>query len=229
MSFVEHHFVTTPGALPPYQSWLYDYLVGSNGIFLRSQREGLAVILPLRSCEVHSLAPVEPMIQLDYPPVPASLVEEMLEYAQAAQSESGHPVEALFHLEWGTNGWRLLIPEQVQSATNVAPVDDGPESSYARALIETHSHHQMRAFFSGTDDRDEQGFRIYAVFGNIFEHPELLVRAGCQGTFWIILADWIFELPPQVRDASLPVIRDYDDEEAIAPDSESSQEEDLRL
>ena len=203
MAFIEHHLITTPDVLPPYRAWLYDYLVGGNGVFLRSQREGLTVILPLRFCEIRGLAPVEPMIRMEYPPIPAGIIEEMLAYAQDA-NDQGHPVEALFHLVWGTNGWQLLIPEQVQSVTNVAPVDDGPESSYARALVETHSHHTMRAFFSSTDDRDEQGFRIYAVLGKIFADPELLVRAGCQGTFWVIPADWIFELPPHIRGYSDP-------------------------
>lgn len=226
MAYVEHHFVTKKDELPPYQAWLYDYLIGGNGVFLRSQREGLTVILPLRTCEIRGLAPIEPTIQIEYPPIPAYLVEEMLAYAKAAHNEEGHPVEALFHLEWGREGWQLLIPDQIQSVTNVAPIDDGPDSSYARALVETHSHHQMRAFFSRTDDLDEQGFRIYAVLGRIFTNPELLVRAGCQGTFWVIPATWVFELPPHVRDASLPTPSVEDNEENA--EAEICQEEDAQ-
>ena len=202
MNFVEHHFVTGR-ELPPYSASLYDYLVAGNGVFLRSRRKGLEVILPVSSCEIRGLAPVEPVVRLAHPRVPASLVQEMLEYALSAQDAEESPVEMLFHLEWRQDHWQLSIPDQEQTATSVTPTDDGPGSSYATALIDLHSHHQMRAFFSRTDDQDEsKGFRIYAVLGRIFTQPELLVRAGCEGAFLVIPATQIFELPDTVVDAA---------------------------
>lgn len=202
MNFVEHHFVTG-GKLPPYSASLYDYLVAGNGVFLRSRREGLEVILPVTSCEIRGLAPVEPFVRLAYPRVPAPLVQEMLEYALCAQDAEESPVEMLFHLEWRQDHWQLNIPDQEQTVTSVIPTDDGPGSSYATALIDLHSHHQMGAFFSRTDDQDERkGFRIYAVLGCIFTRPELLVRAGCEGAFLVIPATQIFELPEGVVDAA---------------------------
>jgi hypothetical protein len=36
----------------------------------------------------------------------------------------------------------------------------------------------MKAFFSGTDDADEQGFRLYGVLGSIFERPTFMLRVG---------------------------------------------------
>ena len=39
----------------------------------------------------------------------------------------------------------------------------------------------MRAFFSGTDNRDELGFRFYAVIGRIFTVPEMVLRVGIYG------------------------------------------------
>ena len=49
----------------------------------------------------------------------------------------------------------------------------GPRTSLAYrpladvVLAEFHSHGSARAFFSPTDDRDEQGFRIYGVVGRL--------------------------------------------------------------
>ncbi len=77
--------------------------------------------------------------------------------------------------------------------------ESGPGSSYAGALIEVHSHHGMPAFWSGTDDADEQGFRLYAVLGDIFRRPTLRVRVGIYGQFYELPAGTIFGLPAGVN------------------------------
>ena len=62
----------------------------------------------------------------------------------------------------------------------------------------------MRAYFSGTDDADETGFRIYGVIGLINcdpKIPELRLRVGVHGNFWEIPADWVFEMPDAILDA----------------------------
>ena len=49
----------------------------------------------------------------------------------------------------------------------------------AGVVAEFHSHGGSRAFFSATDDRDEQGFRIYGVVGRLDTPlPELRLRVG---------------------------------------------------
>ena len=51
-------------------------------------------------------------------------------------------------------------------------------------VAEFHSHGGSRAFFSATDDRDEQGFRIYGVVGRLNDsYPELRLRVGVYGHF----------------------------------------------
>jgi hypothetical protein len=39
-----------------------------------------------------------------------------------------------------------------------------------KSFIEVHSHHH-ESFFQQTDDKDEQGFRLYGVLGTIFNRP----------------------------------------------------------
>jgi hypothetical protein len=70
-----------------------------------------------------------------------------------------------------------------------------------RALIDLHSHALMDPFFSRTDNKDEQGFRIFAVIGKVNEKPLILVRVGVYGNYWNIPADLVFELPGEIRDA----------------------------
>ena len=56
-------------------------------------------------------------------------------------------------------------------------------------VAEFHSHGSSRAFFSATDDRDEQGFRIYGVVGRLNDpRPELRLRMGVYGHFAPV--DW---------------------------------------
>jgi hypothetical protein len=59
----------------------------------------------------------------------------------------------------------------------------------------------MDPFFSPTDNRDEQGFRIFAVIGKVNEKPEIRVRVGVYGNYWNIPADMVFDLPEEIRDA----------------------------
>jgi hypothetical protein len=47
----------------------------------------------------------------------------------------------------------------------------------------------MPAYFSGVDDRDELGGRLYAVMGHLDRsRPELLLRLGFYGT-------WLYNIP----------------------------------
>jgi hypothetical protein len=50
-------------------------------------------------------------------------------------------------------------------------------------LCELHSHGNMRAFWSRTDDADEQGARVYAVIGRLDTAPEIRIRVGVYG-YW---------------------------------------------
>lgn len=222
---VEYHIVTEQSGIPPFQVYLYDYLFAGNGVFIRSKREGLEVILPVASHEIRGLAPIDPLVRFSHPPVPAHLVDQMLWCAQGAIGDGGNPVEILFHLQWRDEEWQLTIPGQRQTATSVIPTDDGAGSSYASALIDVHSHHGMRAFFSTTDNADEKGYRIYAVLGNVFKQPEILVRVGCEGVHWIIPAKTVFELPEGLIDASDRSLDQEEDDDLQPPfeDEEASQ------
>ena len=65
-------------------------------------------------------------------------------------------------------------------------------------VAEFHSHGTSRSFFSATDDRDEQGFRIYGVVGRLDAPlPELSLRVGVYDHFAPV--DW-----PQVFDGPNP-------------------------
>jgi PRTRC genetic system protein A len=182
---------------------LYDYLLAGNGVFIHARKPGLNICFQISEAEVRGLAPLESWTNFTLARVPVGYLQKMLELSIGVCVEKEEPTETLFHLIWMETDrrWRLDKPAQTATGGSVKPLDDGDGSSYQLATIEVHSHHQMTAFFSGQDDADEQGFRIYGVIGEIFTEPKLRVRVGCFGQFFEIPAETIFELPTAISDA----------------------------
>ncbi len=203
LSLVNYRVAYVGVPLPPIAAGLFEYVLAGNGVFVRGERRELAAILPIASCEIRGLAEHEPKIELRVPRVPQGQVQWMLEQARGAEDDAGRPTEIIFHLSVDDAGiWNVETPEQLQGPARARPLDDSGDSSYARAFVEVHSHVNMSAQFSDTDDGDEIGFRVYAVLGRIFDAPEMRVRVGLYGNRWEIPAKEIFDLPPEVSDAT---------------------------
>ena len=149
-------------------------------------------------CEVRGLAPVAEKVTLTHGPIPASLFELGLHWFG-----DDPDTERLFAVRWDGRAYKLVAPPQAGTATSLAYV---PPTG---VVAEFHSHGRSRAFFSETDDRDEQGFRIYGVVGRLHHpRPELNLRVGIYGHFSPM--EW-----PQVFDGPHPGVRPVADE----PDS----------
>lgn len=183
--------ITTQELPPPTHS--YEFLLAENGIFIRGVKPGLQVQFPLAICSIRGLFPLKSYLQLEAPRVPRPLVEELVTVAM------GQETEILFYLSWEQecNHWQLTIPDQNQGTADVTP-NDTASDQYRRALIECHSHGGYPAFFSQQDNQDEEGFRIYAVLGNLLHRPTLRTRIGLFGHFWEVPSTSIFELPPGI-------------------------------
>ena len=191
-----NYFIAKTPQLPPPSATLYEYILGAGGLYLRAKRRGLSVIAPLASVPIIGLEEIQPQFQLDYPQVPAQLLQQILSYSQQVA-----PQEILFHLWFERGEWQLDIPLQKADSLSVSRLGSSFASSYHKTLIEIHSHHSTEAKFSPTDDQDESGFRIYAVLGTIFTQPTLRVRVGIyHQLFWEIPAHFVFEMPPKIQD-----------------------------
>lgn len=186
---------------------MYEYVTAGNGVFLQARRPELEVTFPAAELQVKGLAHLETKIRLSGGLVPLQLTEEIVHRSvEAAVDDEMSPREVLFHLLYDAQAgrWQLVIPEQVQTRTSVKPVDDSADSSYARAVIEVHSHNRMGAFFSEWDDRDEKGFRLYGVIGDLGcenKRPSLRLRIGVYGNYCDIPTVWAFEMPNCLIDA----------------------------
>ena len=180
----------------------YDYVLGSGGLYVQSESAHLTARVPVASCTVRGLAPVAEKVELAQGPIPASLFELGLRWFR-----DDPDTERLFAVRWDGRTYRLMVPPQAGTATSLAYVPP------AGVVAEFHSHGSSRAFFSATDDRDEQGFRIYGVVGRLDAPlPELSLRVGVYGHFAPVEWSQVFDGPnPGVR------LMDAEPESAHAP------------
>ena len=167
------YLVNHPAGLSGAQGIGYDYVLGSGGLYVQSQSAHLTARVPVAHCEVRGLAPVAEKVQLTHGPIPAGLFELGLRWFQ-----DDPDTERFFAVRWDGDAYRLVVPPQLGTATSLAYAPP------AGVVAEFHSHGTSRAFFSATDDRDEQGLRIYGVVGRLDTSlPELSLRVGVYGHF----------------------------------------------
>ena len=167
------YLVNHPAGLAGVQGIGYDYVLGSGGVYVQSQGAHLTARVLVAPCTVRGLAPVAEKLQLTHGPIPGRLFDLGLRWFQDAPD-----TERLFAVRWDGSSYRLVVPPQLGTATRLA------YQPPAGVVAEFHSHGSSRAFFSATDDRDEQGFRIYGVAGRLDDpEPELSLRVGVYGHF----------------------------------------------
>ncbi|HEX9002383.1 MAG TPA: hypothetical protein VGB07_20920 [Blastocatellia bacterium] len=197
------YLLASGAELPPISAPLYEYVFAGNGVFKRAARKEMSAMIPASECAIRGLAAVELKLSFQFDRVPESITQQILEAAREAARQE---LEILFHLSLADGKWRLEIPPQIQRYASVEPMEKGAGSSYERAIIEIHSHHRMPAKFSPDDDREETGFRIYGVIGNLNPRtahwPKVNFRVGVYGDWWPLPADRVIEMPTQLIDCN---------------------------
>lgn len=192
LKLVQHLVVNTDGSLPEIPNCLYAYIMAGNGVFVYARRPSLEVLIPVSTCKIVGLPELTPQVNIAQR-VSAFLLSDVIYVSQQV-----FPSEALFWFNW-VGEWSIHIPEQQTTNTSVVPCDRHDEAGTS-ALIDLHSHASFSPFFSPTDDKDEIGFRIYAVIGNIDHTPTMSVRVGVYSHYFNIPASTVFELPGGIQD-----------------------------
>ena len=167
------YLVNRPAGLTGVQGIGYDYVLGSGGVYVQSRSAHLTARVLVAPGSVRGLASVAEKVTLSHGPIPAQLFELGLRWFQ-----DDPDTERLFAVRWDGYAYRLVVPTQAGTASSLT------YRPPAGVVAEFHSHGSSRAFFSATDDRDEQGFRIYGVAGRFDTPlPELCLRVGVYGHF----------------------------------------------
>lgn len=121
--------------------------------------------------------------------------------------EGGPPLEALVHIYWDREEEKffLHVPVQtvgkafVDATLDVGLLNDERYLHYA----DLHSHNNMPAKFSPTDDHDERANRVYMVAGRLDRYfPEISVRICNGGHFCDIPPEQVLE---PMFDESIPL------------------------
>lgn len=164
---------------------LYDYIIAEQGIFKRVETSYASADLLLAPIRERLIGldlqpyPLQPL-RLKTPRIPGGLLRDVL-----ADARGNLHLEAMYHFRYRPErGWTVTRPEQAQSWARV-----GYRYDPADVALDLHSHNTMPAFFSPTDDADEQGGRFYAVIGHLDRpEPQLMLRMGLYG-------HWLYDVP----------------------------------
>lgn len=144
------------------------------------------------------------------PRIPSALMSQAIALFRYLMDdgEGGSPLEALVHIYWDREEEQffLHVPRQrVGKAFVDAVLDDDGLLNDERYLhyADLHSHNDMPAKFSPTDDHDERANRVYMVVGRLDRYfPELSVRICNGGHFCDIPPEQVLE---PMFDESIPL------------------------
>ncbi len=204
------HLVARQG-VPPRSGHGYDYVLAGDGVWVQTENAHMRLRVPAASCHVRGLPEVGGMCELTHGRIPHDIWEEAVrllevpgqrrqEHPQRAYNsdeEAGvrrerssytGPIEAMVAVVWSGATYEVVCPSQDASVSHVT-YEKSPGT-----VLELHSHHRMRAYFSQVDDADEQGLGLYGVVGKLHtDRPEVVLRAGAYGHFLTLPWEAVFE------------------------------------
>ncbi|HFE67599.1 MAG TPA: hypothetical protein ENJ93_10085 [Chloroflexi bacterium] len=177
---------------PANDALAYQYILAGNGVFIRAETHFFEALLSIAPCTVRGLASLRQHFRLKVPRIPARLLDTILADARHARRQNsdrannGLPDDGLDEVlyQFHHHGQMVQVKKPPQRATAVSVTAVG--SADAAVICDLHSHGNMPAFWSSTDDADEQSARLFAVIGKLDSEPEIRLRVGVYG-YWMAL------------------------------------------
>lgn len=181
------YYIHKRDSLPASDALAYQYILAGNGVFVQAETRFFAALLPVTKGNIRGLPPLRSHFQLRVPRIPARLLDTILADARRARRpDASRPDnglnEVLYHFHH--HGHTVQVKKPAQQATPASVVTAADAA--ASIIADLHSHGNMRAYFSQTDNADEQGARLYAVIGRLDSVPEMRLRLGLYG-YWMPL------------------------------------------
>lgn len=161
----------------------YDYVLAKGGLYIRAQGALIRATIQIATVDVRGLEPLNESVKLMHGKIPWRIY--ILALASLATNWQR---ETYLAVTW-EGEYRLRQPVQDGEPSGVT------YSKLPHTVLDIHSHGTMGAFFSGTDNRDEQGLCLYAVVGDLDRlFPTIKARVGVYGYFIPLSLGGIFEL-----------------------------------
>lgn len=176
------YLINTKEGLAGDPGLFYDYILAGNGLYVRAENYLLKATVLVAPAFVRGLAPLEETVDLPMGPIPMRL------HDLAISIMAVHPDRETYLAVTWEDCYRIQIPWQEGGGAGVQyePIPG--------TLLDIHSHGAMGPFFSATDDRDEQGLKIYMVVGRLNTlFPEFEMRVGIYGYFAPIDIEMVFD------------------------------------
>jgi PRTRC genetic system protein A len=175
------YLINTREGLAGEPGLFYDYVLAGNGLFVRARSPLLEATVNIAPAEVRGLSPLEERVRLPRGKIPRSLYELALSILLGDRYH-----ERYLAVTW-EGEYRLRVPPQDRDSCGVE------YEVLPNTVLDIHSHGTMSAFFSATDDRDEQGLRLYMVVGRLDTLlPEVEIRVGVYGYFAQVKREEVF-------------------------------------
>ena len=176
------YLVNTGGGIEGEPGQFYDYILAQNGLFIRAQNPLLEATVLIAPAEARGLRPLREGVRLTRGKMPRYLYDLAISVLCADRLQERYAA-----VTWH-DGYHLEMPPQEGRSAGV---------SYERlpgTALDIHSHGAMKAFFSMTDNQDEQGLGLYMVVGKLDTLiPEVLLRVGVYGYFAPIETGEVFD------------------------------------
>ena len=181
------YHVRTPAGIPANVGGVaYDYLVGAGGVYIAAENAVLDATITVAAADIRGLTEVHPGFELKPGRIPEVIWWAIHDICTDA-ARRGH--EVLCEVVHTMAGYQLARPRQITSGVAVRyEPSDG-------CVLQLHSHHRMPAYFSHTDDADEQGLCLYGVLGRLGCPPrqeEVLLRIGVYGYYAAVPWELVF-------------------------------------
>ena len=171
------------------------YIVGRKGFYLRKETSLYQVTVKVP--EIPAYTEVKEELRWQAPPIPYALIERAHAFFRTVfWKYGGEAIVALVLADKDT--WQLEAPEQSVSAMHL-DYDMKSLAGKGRLAGTIHSHCNMGAFFSNTDDDDTaEGFDgLHLVLGRIMlPLPEIAAAVCINGS--------VFKLAPEAVISDLP-------------------------
>lgn len=114
------------------------------------------------------------------PKIPERILQEIIRYFRKDLQQ-----EMVVQILFMNNEFLINLPH-IQYSTKVSVSYCFQIPVGALLVVTIHSHNTMPAFFSDTDDKDEEMPGLYGVVGCLDRSPQLKLRASVDGSFGYI-------------------------------------------
>ena len=161
----------------------YNYVLASNGLFLQANNPFFSTVFCIAPVDVRGLRGIDNLLFLKHGKIPRRLYDAVFNVLSADPEK-----ECYLAIVWDErkNSYQARYPSQIETPGDVS------YEKIPNTVMDIHSHCGI-AFFSTTDNEDEQGFKLYMVIGRVDDAPEYRLRLGAYGYFHELDFEEVFE------------------------------------